>query len=145
MSAAMRMHPVLQGAVRGVSRLHTHLLRWVGGKGFLARNVLILTTRGRKTGRERSIPLLYIRDAERLYIVASFGGNDDAPGWYKNLCVHPEVTVEVDGTQGPYRCRTLSPEETKQYWPRLVAMYSPYESYQKKTSRVIPVVELTPA
>lgn len=130
--------------VRAVSGLHTRLYRLVGGRGLLGRNTVILTTRGRRTGRPVSIPLFHVADGDRVYVVASFGGNDVAPGWYRNLLAHSEVEVERNGVAGRYRARSLSPEEAKPVWPALLAMYPPYESYQKRTTRVIPVVELTP-
>jgi len=142
----MKMHPLVKGIVRGFSRMHTALFRWVGATGPGAfRNTLILTTRGRKTGRDVATPLLYIEDQGKLYVVASFGGNDTHPGWYLNLTANPEVKAELkDGPQS-YRARTLSGEETGKIWPKLLELYPPYASYQKKTTRVIPVVELTPA
>src|SRR2546421_5204382 len=88
----MKMHPLLKGVVRGFSRMHTMLFRSLGATGPGAfRNTLILTTRGRRTGREVATPLLYVEDQGKLYIVASFGGNDAHPGWYLNLTAHPEV------------------------------------------------------
>ena len=57
---------------------------------------------------------------------------------------HPDVEVERNGVAGRYRARSLSPEEATPVWPALLAMYPPYESYQKRTARVIPVVELKP-
>jgi deazaflavin-dependent oxidoreductase (nitroreductase family) len=121
------------------------LFRWIGLTGPGAfRQTLILTTQGRKTGREVSTPLLYIEDNEKLYIVASFGGNDSHPGWYRNLVANPEVGVERDNKSRRYRARSLSTEETSVVWPKLLALYPTYADYQKKTTRVIPVVELTP-
>jgi deazaflavin-dependent oxidoreductase (nitroreductase family) len=130
--------------VRAVSALHTRLYRLFGGKGLIARNTVILTTRGRKTGRPTSIPLFHVVQGNRVYVVASFGGNDVAPGWYKNLVANPDVEVELNGVSGRYRARSLSPDEAKPVWPALLAMYPPYEAYQKRTTRVIPVVELKP-
>jgi proline iminopeptidase len=91
-----------------------------------------------------SVPLLYVEEDGNLYIVASFGGNDTPPGWYKNLVANPEVGVELHNQVQRYRARSLSPEETEKVWPKLLALYPTYADYQKKTARVIPVVELTP-
>jgi F420H(2)-dependent quinone reductase len=141
----MKMHPLVEGFIRSLSRLHTLLFRRLGMTGPGAfRSTLILKTRGRKTGREVATPLLYVEEGGKLYVVASFGGNDSPPGWYKNLLAHPEVGVEVDRQSGPYRARPLGSEEAGKIWPRLLALYPTYASYQKKTTRVIPVVELTP-
>jgi len=141
----MKMHPLAEGFVRSLSNFHTFLFRSVGLTGPGAfRQTLILTTSGRKTGREVSVPLLYVEENGKLYIVASFGGNDVAPGWYRNLTVNPEVGVELHKGVQRYRARSLSPEEASTVWPKLLALYPTYADYQKKTTRVIPVVELTP-
>jgi len=142
----MKMHPLLEGVVRGFSRLHTQLFRALGMTGPGAfKQTLILTTRGRKTGREIPTPLLYVEENGNLYIVASFGGNDKPPGWYRNLLVNPDVKVELGKETRSYRARSLPTEEAGKVWPKLLALYPPYSSYQKKTTRVIPVVELTRA
>jgi deazaflavin-dependent oxidoreductase (nitroreductase family) len=140
----MQMSPIAVGVVRGFSRLHTQLFRWLGLTGLGAfRNTLILTTRGRKTGKEIPTPLLYVEQDGKLYLVASFGGNDEAPGWYKNLIANPDVSVERDRQTSRYRARSLTTEEAGKVWPKLLELYPTYASYQKKTTRVIPVVELT--
>jgi F420H(2)-dependent quinone reductase len=141
----MKMHPLLEATIRGFSRVHTSLFRRFGASGPGAfRSTLLLTTRGRKTGRESSTPLLYVEDGGKLYLVASFGGNDAHPGWYLNLTTNPEVKVETGSSEGAYRARTLGADEAGKIWPKLLALYPPYASYQKKTTRVIPVVELSP-
>ena len=141
----MKMHPLAEGFVRSISSFHTFLFRSIGLTGPGAfRQTLILTTRGRKTGREVSVPLLYVEENGKLYIVASFGGNDTHPGWYKNLVANPEVGVELHSKVQRYRARSLSAEEAEQIWPKLLALYPTYADYRKKTTRVIPVVELTP-
>jgi deazaflavin-dependent oxidoreductase (nitroreductase family) len=140
----MQMHPLQQRAVRAFSWLHTGVYRLLGGRGVVAKNTLILTTRGRKTGRESSTPLLYVRESTKLYIVASFGGSDTPPRWFLNLQANPEVGVEVGQIAGRYRARPLPADEAKPIWPKLLAMYPAYQTYQTKTARQIPVVELSP-
>ena len=142
----MEMNPLLKGMIRSLSRLHMSLSRWLGTTGPGAfRSTLILTTRGRKSGREVATPLLYVEESGKLFIVASFGGNDTPPGWYWNLTANPEVKVELKNDSRSYRARSLSSEEAGKVWPKLLALYPTYASYQKKTTRVIPVVELTPS
>jgi deazaflavin-dependent oxidoreductase (nitroreductase family) len=139
----MKMHPLLEGVVRGASRFHTQVFRWIGLKGVGPfKKTLLLTTKGRKTGRESTTPLLYVEESGKLYLAASFSGNDAEPGWYRNLKVNPEVGVELGGEPRRYRARTLSADEAGAIWPKLLALYPTYASYQKKTTRVIPVVEL---
>src|SRR5262249_58402393 len=110
----MKMHPLAEDLIRSFSRFHMGLFRWIGltGPGVF-RQTLILTTRGRKTGREVSTPLLYVEENGKLYVVASFGGNDTPPGWYRNLVANPEVGVELHKGVQRYRARSLSPEEAE--------------------------------
>ena len=83
----MKMHPLAEGFVRSLSSFHTFLFRSIGLTGPGAfRQTLILTTRGRKTGRESSVPLLYVEENGKLYIVASFGGNDVASWLVPESC-----------------------------------------------------------
>ena len=140
----MEWNPWLATVVRGASRMHAGVYRMLRGCGLLNRNTLILTTRGRKTGREITVPLLYVEDGGRVYIVASFGGSDTPPGWYLNLLVQPDVRAEIGATRRGYRARTLSADEAKRIWPKLLAIWPQYADYQKRTSREIPIVELTP-
>ena len=140
----MEWNPWMAALVRCTSRAHAGVYRMLGGIGFLNRNTLVLTTRGRKTGREISVPLLYVEEGGRLYIVASFGGSDTPPGWYRNLLVHPDVRAEVGATRRDYHARTLGADEAKPIWPKLLAIWPQYAEYQKRTSREIPIVELTP-
>ena len=140
----MKWSPLAKRVVDAVTALHVRLYRALGGSGFPNRNTLLLTTRGRKTGNETTIPLLYVQDADKLYVVASFGGSDDPPGWYKNLSAHPEVTAETAGERRQYRARSLTTEEAGPIWPKLLAIWPAYADYQKKTTRVIPIVELAP-
>lgn len=142
----MKMHPMVEGLIRGMSRAHTQVFRWIGPKGIGPfKQTLILRTKGRKTGRAIDTPLLYVEDAGKLYLVASFGGNDAEPGWYRNLKVHPDVEADLGAGSRRYTARTLSAEEAGPIWPKLLALYPTYASYQKKTTRVIPVIELAPA
>ena len=141
----MKIPAVATFIVRSVSQIHGHLYRILGGRGPLGKDTLLLTTRGRRSGRLVATPLYYVAEGECLYIVASFGGNDVAPHWYFNLRAHPEVKVEVGDTDGTYHARSLGPEEAKPLWPKLLSMYPSYERYQGWTARMIPIVELTPA
>jgi len=141
----MKINPIQAQIVRLISQFHVAAYRLSGGWGPLNRNTLILTTRGRKSGREISKPLLYLEDQGRIYLVASYGGNDSAPAWYLNLVKTPAVKVQVGSSIRNCRARTLSAKEAKPIWPGLLAIYPAYAEYQKKTTRQIPVVELKPA
>ena len=106
--------------------------------------VLLLTTTGRKTGEERTTPLLYLADGEDLVVVASNGGAPKHPAWLLNLRANPEATVEVGGRKLRVRAREAGPEEKERLWPKLVEMYGSYEDYRRRTDREIPVVLLEP-
>ena len=129
-------------------KAHTAVYRATGGKvaGRVFKSpVLLLTTTGRKSGMERTTPLLYLEDDEDLVVVASNGGAAKHPAWWLNLKANPEATVEIGDRKLRVRAQRTSPEEKERLWPKLVAMYSSYEDYQKKTEREIPVVVLRPA
>ena len=104
---------------------------------------MMLTTTGRKTGRRRTTPVLYLQDETSLIVVASFGGNDMHPAWYLNLEKCPDAEVIVEGEHRKVLARKLSPEEKKIIWPRLVQLYPQFENYQQQTRREIPLMSLT--
>ncbi|MFC4564606.1 nitroreductase family deazaflavin-dependent oxidoreductase [Nocardiopsis mangrovi] len=112
------------------------------GHDWQGTTVLLLTTTGRKSGLERTTPLIYRTDGDAFAIVASNGGAHDHPLWYKNLLAQPEVGVQVEGDRFRARARTASPEEKARLWPSLTATWSAYDQYQTKTDREIPVVIL---
>ncbi|HEX3615602.1 MAG TPA: nitroreductase family deazaflavin-dependent oxidoreductase [Solirubrobacteraceae bacterium] len=105
--------------------------------------VLILHTVGRKTGKPRQSPLLYIQDGDIHAVVGSRGGSDAPPAWWLNLQAKSEATIEIKGTKRPVSARIATPEEKALYWPRLVAGYPFYNDYQARTAREIPVIVLS--
>jgi deazaflavin-dependent oxidoreductase (nitroreductase family) len=107
-------------------------------------SVLILRTRGRKTGEVRKFPLIYGRDGNDYVIVASRGGSPEHPGWYKNLLAHPDVELQVRDAVLPVRARTATAAEKKRLWPTMTAQWPDYDKYQAGTTRDIPVVVLSP-
>lgn len=106
---------------------------------------LILTTTGRKTGKERKFPLIYQEDDGGYVVVASNGGADTHPGWYRNLTENPEVKVQVKESMFVALARTADRAERERLWPKMAAVWPDYNTYQKKTDREIPVVVLEPA
>jgi deazaflavin-dependent oxidoreductase (nitroreductase family) len=134
--------------VKAFSGLHNALYRATGGKiGSRFRGVptALLTTTGRKSGKARTNPVLYLEDGDRKVLVASYGGDDRNPTWFLNLTANPEVTLQIGPTTHRMKAEVAGPEERARLWPKLVEMYSDYGNYQKKTDREIPVVILTPA
>ncbi|MFF5990552.1 nitroreductase family deazaflavin-dependent oxidoreductase [Prauserella flavalba] len=104
--------------------------------------ILILTTKGRKTGKERKFALIYQEHEGDYVIVASKGGADEHPGWYHNLVANPEVTVQVKADKFAAKARTANESEKAALWPKMAAVWPAYDDYQKKTDRDIPVVVL---
>jgi len=132
---------------RVVTGAHKALYRRTNGRvgGRVAgMPVLILTTRGRKTGKARTTVLGYLADGDRLVLVASNGGDSRHPAWYRNLSDDPEVLVTLGTSTRPMTAYTAAAEEKKELWPRVVAAYGGYERYQERTTRDIPVVILEP-
>ena len=117
-----------------------------GSEGHLWRGVptLLLTVTGRKTGLPRRTALIYARDGGDYLVVASNGGSDEAPLWYRNLVAIPSVHVQVGEDAFEATARTASAEEKKRLWPLVVAVFPTYEAYRTRTTRDIPVVVLTP-
>ncbi len=106
--------------------------------------VLLLTTAGRTTGKPRTTPLLFLADTNDYILVASSGGAPADPGWFRNLRANPAVEVQVKRERKPMRARVATAAERERLWPRVVAMYPPYEQYQSRTAREIPLVILEP-
>jgi deazaflavin-dependent oxidoreductase (nitroreductase family) len=129
------------------SRIHVFLYGLSGGRiggKFKAAPVLLLTTTGRKSGKRRTTPLLYGEDAGRYVVVASVGGAPKHPAWYLNLRDNANATIQVGGRTLGVRAETATPEERARLWPLMTGIYAPYDDYQAKTSREIPIVILTP-
>ena len=106
------------------------------------RPVLLLTTTGAKSGRQFTLPLVYLPDGERLLIFASKGGWPTNPDWYHNLVANPTVTVEVGGDKYEATATVLAGEERDRLYQRQVEAMPMFGDYQQKTTRVIPVIAL---
>ena len=104
---------------------------------------LLLKTKGRHSGKERILPLIYGKRGEDYVIVASKGGFPTHPAWYLNLVDEPEVGVQVATEKFQARARTASGDERSSLWEMMAEIYSPYNDYQKTAgTREIPVVVL---
>jgi len=106
--------------------------------------ICLLEHRGRRTGKVRTTPLVYLQDDDRVVVVASQAGRRHHPLWFRNIEADPAVTVQIRGERRAMRARTADAEERAVLWPRLVGLYSDYDSYQSWTDREIPVVLLEP-
>jgi len=115
-----------------------------GEKGHRWRGVdtLLLTTRGRKSGKLRRTALIYGRDGDRYVVVASKGGAKGHPSWYLNLVENPEVEVQAGADKFTARALTAAPDEKPRLWALMSSIWPDYDSYQARTERDIPVVVL---
>jgi deazaflavin-dependent oxidoreductase (nitroreductase family) len=103
--------------------------------------IVELHTTGRKSGLPRSCYLTApIHDSHRVVLVASKGGDDRDPDWYRNLQARPDAEVVIHGERHKVHARTADAAEKAELWPKIVASYRGYENYQQRTSRDIPVV-----
>ncbi len=134
--------------IRAGTSFHKFAFQASGGR-LLSRGsgmpVLMLTTRGRKSGQPRTTMLTSpLQDGDRIMLVASNGGNDRHPDWFLNLREDPHVEVTMNGKARPMTAHVADPEEKATLWSRIVADHANYGSYQTKTDRDIPVVVLEP-
>jgi deazaflavin-dependent oxidoreductase (nitroreductase family) len=124
-----------------------HVARYVEtdgeeGHDWNGASVLILTTTGRRTGDQRSTPLIYGKDGDDHLVVASRGGADTHPGWYFNLEAEPIVDVQVKAERFKASARTATPEEKPKLWRIMLGHWPDYDRYQRRTRREIPVIVL---
>jgi deazaflavin-dependent oxidoreductase (nitroreductase family) len=113
----------------------------VGGP-FRGAPMLLLTTTGAKSGRQRVNPLVYLPDGDRFVIIASKGGAPTNPDWYHNLLANPETTIEVGTETIPVRADVLTGEERDRLYAKQAAERPAFAEYQAKTARRIPVIAL---
>jgi deazaflavin-dependent oxidoreductase (nitroreductase family) len=111
---------------------------WKGTK------TLLLTTVGRRSGEPRTTPLIYGRSGDDYLVVASKGGSDAPPAWYRNLEENPEVEIQVKDQTMKARARTATSDEKPELWKIMTREWPDYDSYQENTDREIPVVVLEP-
>jgi F420H(2)-dependent quinone reductase len=129
------------------ARFQIFLYRRSGGKTMgrvRGMPVLLLTTVGRKTGKQHVTPVMYIRDGDNYVITASNAGRDKDPGWFLNLRANPQTTIEVRGLTRSVMAHQASPEDKRPLWAQLVKQAPFFEGYQKRNTRDIPMVILQP-
>jgi len=145
--SARRGASLTRTMMRAVTGAHVGVYRRTGGAlgGQMAHSpVLLLTTVGRKSGKPRTTPLLYLADGDTFVTVASAGGAPTSPLWWRNLEANPEAMIEIGRCTIPVHMAAATGDEKQRLWARLVAMYPDYAAYQRKTTREIPVVVLRP-
>jgi len=135
------------GLWKVISAVHTRLYRLTRGRlGHQAAGLssLLLMTRGRRSGAERTVALTYVPDGRDYVVVASNGGADRHPAWWLNLQADPHATVQVGADLVPIVARAADPDERHRLWPMLTAANPFYTRYELLTARPIPVVILRP-
>lgn len=128
-------------------KVHPKIYRWSGGRllgRMVGMDVLLLTTRGRRSGKARSTCLTSFRDGETSVVIGSFLGEARDPGWVHNLRAQPEATLQSGGEVRRVRGREAEGVERERLWARLLEIQPDYREYEGRTSRVIPVVVLEP-
>jgi deazaflavin-dependent oxidoreductase (nitroreductase family) len=135
-------------AFKAAGRAHRAVVRLTGGRvgGTVSGMPAVeLGTTGRTSGQQRWTMLTApIAEADRVVLVASKGGADRDPDWYRNLVAHPDVELIIAGRRRLMRARTASPQEKAELWPRILAANPGYGGYQRKTQREIPVIICEP-
>jgi deazaflavin-dependent oxidoreductase (nitroreductase family) len=147
MAGAFRNSRPLKLAMKYFARAHIGVYQRTNG--FIGAKLLwfpaaLITTKGRKSGRPRTTPTLYLTDGDRVILPASFGGRDADPAWYLNIESNPEVHVQIRSEHFDLKARDATDDERKRYWPRLIKMYPPYRGYRQAADRVIPMVVCEP-
>lgn len=145
----MRQHPFLTDlgfkALNGVHRGALRASRGRIGRSAFGMAVIELHTVGRRSGCEHSTMLTTpVADSGRVVLVASKIGDDRDPDWYRNLLAHPEVEFTVARERKAARARVATAEEASELWPLVLSAYRPYGSYQRRSSRDIPLVICEP-
>ena len=139
--------PMIPSSMKVRSAIHRLCYKLTGGAiggGSAGMPILLLTTAGRKTGRPRTTPLLYVTDGENIVVVASAGGQPRHPHWWLNLEKNPEAEVQVRNDKRRVKAEEASGEERERLWRLVVEMHPGYEDFQKIANRQIPVVILRP-
>jgi len=141
-------HYLADISMKTMTQVHRAIVHLSGGQvlgSAFGMPVVELHTTGRTSGLPRSTMLTApVTDGDRVVLVASKGGDDRDPDWYRNLLAQPEIELTMAGQRRPMRARRASPAEKAELWPRVVAAYSGYAGYQRRTERDIPLVICEP-
>jgi len=135
------------GLVRGLGKLNVPIYRATRGHvwGSYGRApVLLLTTTGRRSGQQRTAPVVYLADGERFVVIGSNAGNERAPAWSLNLKANPECAVQVGGQRRPVHARIAEGDERAALWRAMNQQYAGFDDYEQRTSRDIAVFVLEP-
>lgn len=144
-SSRMLRRPSFRPLVAAVTAAHAWLYRLSGGRAQApAYPTLLLTVVGRRSGRQRTVPLVYVMDSADYIVAAAYSGSDRHPAWWLNLRSSSVGVVQVGRRKTAVQAVEIASPHRDDWWVRLAAMYPPFEDYQHRTARQIPVVRLTP-
>jgi len=130
---------------KAVSAIHVWVYRASGGKRWAKMGdnpILLLTTKGRKTGENRTVPVMCFEDGGDRFVIASKGGSPSHPAWFRNLEKNPDVTVQVGSDVYGAKAVIADPEERSRLYRKAAGQMPQFDGYEKKTTRAIPVVRL---
>jgi deazaflavin-dependent oxidoreductase (nitroreductase family) len=139
---------VYREAFSGFTHVHTATYRLTGGRiGGRIRGapVVLLHHVGRRSGKQRTSPLLYLPDGDDVVVIGSKGGSHKHPAWWLNLREMDETEIELPGERRRVKVRVATPEERERLWPKVVEIWPDYAKYQQRTEREIPLGILSPA
>ena len=135
------------GMLRALGKLNVPIYRATRGRlmNSVGRApVLLLTTTGRRSGKQRTAPVVYLDDGERVIVIGSNAGNLNEPGWSHNLKANPDAEVEIRGKRRLVRARVAEGDERAELWRRMNEQYAGFDDYERRTSRNIAVFVLEP-
>lgn len=137
----------LRQFIKPFSRFNSFVYKLSGGRlmgSFRERPVMLVTMKGAKSGKDRTIPLMYVAYKDGVIAVGSQGGAPKSPVWVKNLQANPDVVVQYKGKKMNLRARQVDDAEKAEVWPTCVEHYHEYADYQARTDRNIPVFVCEP-
>ena len=140
----MPMNKALMKTIGAIHRSLYQLTNGMIGANLGGRSMVLLTTTGRKSGKQRTTPIQYMKDGEYIIIVASNGGNVNHPAWWHNISANPDVTVQIGKKKMLARAESADDEERARLWPLLVDINPDYQAFDEETERTIPVVIVRP-
>lgn len=141
---ADRSWPLLSRLMRAHAAVYRATGGRVGGRVPGLPSLLLLDHVGRRSGKRRTTPLVYMALGDAFLVVASKGGHPANPGWLYNLRASPETEVQIGSRRIPVRAREATADERRKLWPRAIEHNPHWERYRRRTERQIPVVILEP-
>jgi deazaflavin-dependent oxidoreductase (nitroreductase family) len=141
---ADRSWPVLTRLMGGHAAVYRATNGLIGERFPGLPRTLLLDHVGARSGVRRTSPLVYARDGENVILVASKGGYPKNPAWFHNLMANPDTSIQIGRSRSQVHARVANPQERERLWPVVVAVYSGYEDYRRRTEREIPLVILEP-